>query len=710
MGSKSKKTKSSSNRFWDDDKMRYAAHYYMDKHGLDKTNMEVKEAVRAMLRIKRENLKKSDPSKTKTKTKAPKSKKRGKSRISREIKRFEETKDLDSLNILESKAFVKEILQDGLDNALKSGPLPPPTGYDSRDGTWWDDPTDINRRKRINYFTDKDGKKKKLPSFGKDDIAWIEFFLGNTLLKPKNQEDIKKLQRENKLGKTFPIQKEMSTFLDDNPWAKFEVWRGAGKTVVVMGKLLRKICDNPNECFFFQSETDDKTIQRIGVIKKELQTNQRIISFYGYLPSDAASTGKKDDQMLGRRHPGKWQAGVITLKRDITAIEPTLMGISWNTGRGVGYHYTGGVLDDPWSGHNQAREKDFDKFWRWWGEFYGSLEYARFCWVLCTKKDEQDIYQKMDDDELFAQFRRKLVLEFPQNYEFIKKNGAVVDVTIINKNPKIQYVYDNCFEKYTIEKALIIRNRIGEQMFEREYQNNPQQLEGKLFNWNNIQLCYKDSADRYARFPLNPEQSRRMNGLIFYDPAFGVTSEASLNALVAMASYENRIYILRIWAGHWVKDERIRAFNHAKRMFPNYPFYCEDVMHQINMIRDLTDSTGIHLRAFSPKEKGIRYKQLFNGQSNPAKKAKIYDSLEPIIEDRRLYLMKSTPYFDEFEREIKNFPDGNKMDVIDATSMGAYILDRRGRNVEVLDSKTYTPKGRLPNNLTIGKTFRLRNR
>lgn len=694
-----KKPPKKSTRFWDHNKQKYAAYYYMKKHGLDKTRMDVKEAVRARLRIEEEN-------KRKLENRPPS--------VSEQIRKIEKTGSVDSVKITHTNYFVKDILTQGMEHALRSGPLPPPTGYDSKTGTWWDNPIDVVNRKRVNYYIDERGKKNRLPKFGDDDLAWIEFFLGDpitggTLLRPKKKKDLKRLKRLNLLGKVFPIQKEMSEWLDDNPWSKFEVWRGAGKTVIVIGKILRRMCDNPNECFFFQSETDDKTIQRIRTIKRELQTNQKIIAFYGYLPADAASTGQKKTE-LGKVYRGKWSEGVIELKREYTGIEPTLMGISWNTGRGVGYHFTGGVLDDPWSGHNQNREGDFKKFWSWWGEFYGSLEYAEFCWVLCTKKGQDDIYMKMDEDKIFATFRRVLVLEFPQEFKYIEKNGAIIDTKIINRKRFFKYVYDDCFGKYTIEKALLIRRRIGVEMFEREYQNNPRRLQGKLFDWDKIRICTPNSPDRYARIPFHKDDMAKVRGLIFYDPAFGLTESASYNALVAMGSFERRIYVFRIWMGHWDRKERIDAFNYARKMFPTFPFYCEDVMHQLNVIRDLTESTGIFLRPFKPNEKGVRYKDLFSGQKQSSKKARIYDGLEPILEDQRLYLVKNTPHFTEFEDEIKNFPSGLKLDVIDATSMGCFLLDQRSGGNRVLDSLFVSKDSFLPSNFSVGNVFNVSKR
>ena len=177
-----------------------------------------------------------------------------------------------------------------------------------------------------------------------------------------------------------------------------------------------------------------------------------------------------------------------------------------------------------------------------------------------------------------------------------------------------------------------------------------------------------------------------------------------------MAEYDKRIYILRIWIGHWTKEERVKAFREAKEYFPRFPFYCEDVMHQLNIIRDLTDTTGIFLRPYSPKGKGERFKHLFQGHKYASKKAKIYDGLEGIIEDQRLYVVKSTPYFDEFEDEFKNFPDGIKLDIIDAASMGSLILDRKGRNTEVLDSEFVQRDSFLPSNMSIGSVFSLGKR
>jgi len=128
----------------------------------------------------------------------------------------------------------------------------------------------------------------------------------------------------------------------------------------------------------------------------------------------------------------------------------------------------------------------------------------------------------------------------------------------------------------------------------------------------------------------------------------------------------------------------------------------------MRIIKDLTESTGIHLRPFDPKGRGIKYKDLFSNQKHPAKKARIYDALEPIIDDKRLYIVKTTPHFKEFEDEIKNFPDSLAMDVIDAVSMGCIILGGNYHSTEVLSSGYFKRDLALPDNWSIGKQFSLR--
>ncbi len=651
---------------WDSPEQEQKAYRKAKKFGLDVHDEKNKYTLRSMMRLQDKNA-------------LIEQKKQDSQREAKKVKKIQETLTLVEQGVVTPNHIdastqygrvVRDIFNEEFtDDAFKNGPLPTPTGYDSRDGTQWKD-ADL-KTERINYRL-INGRQEILPIF-ENDIEWIEFFLGDSLLRPKKKAVMEELTRLGLVGKLYPIQNQLSEFLDENPWGKFEVYRGVGKTVIAIGKLLRKMCDNPNECFFFQSETEVKTINRIRTIKKELQTNQKIIAFYGYLPADSNATGNRI-KSLGKDYRGKWAEGMLELKRDYSGIEPTLMGISWQTGLGVGFHYTGGILDDPWSVKNQNTNGASEKYWEWWSEFYGSLEDADFCWVLCTKKGLHDIYEEMDIRKIFATFKRKLVLKWPQKVKYIEKNGAIVDVEILDEDYETtRYVEDDCYGKYTIKNCLLILKDIGKAAFEREYQNNPIRDDGILFNYGKIRFCDPKSIDEYARLPYQHDKMWR--GIVMYDPAFGLTSEASYNALVAMAQYHRRIYLLHAWIGHWSKPERITAFTEARELFPGFPFYCEDVRQQLNVIRDLTAETGIILRPFSPKIKNAQSRELFVQTSNPAKKAKIYDALEPIIEDGRFYVMPNLPFLDEFEDEVKNFPNNLKDDFVDAISMACMVID-----------------------------------
>jgi len=560
-------------------------------------------------------------------------------------------------------------------------PFPAPTGFDSRTLT----------------IRSPEGKRIPIshPVFKNppNDEEWAAYYLPNSILPTKTQEwdektgqplidsrTRRKVMREIK-PQFYKVQRDISDFLDAHTWAKVEIFRGAGKSIVSLIKILRKICDNPEERLFFQSEVEAKTVQRIHLIKIQLQVNQRLIKDYGYLPSDEKSEEEKANLIYGKAGKGKWSQLIIDLKRTYIGIEPTIMGFSWQSSGGVGYHFTGGILDDPWSEKSQGEKNAYEKFWNWWGEFVGSLEQVTFVWVLCTKKGKNDIYKGMDDEKLFATYRQPLILVMPkeEDIQYVEDSGgAIVGTRILNKDPTIQYVYDDCFGKYSIERACLIRKRGGKIKFEREYNLKIIPPEGKFFQWTNLRWCNpsENALDPYSRIPYIDLERRRMRLIGIYDPSFGQSERAANNALIIMGEYQNRYYIIDAWVGHWSRQTRITAFQECIKKYPGLPIYIEEDFMQAKIVIDLLGyfANQFTFRGYRARGQNTKYRDFFAGEGeNAGKKAKIADAFERPW-DGSTYCLPDLPYLDEFEEEVKTFPDCERFDIIDAVAMGFLIL------------------------------------
>lgn len=534
----------------------------------------------------------------------------------------------------------------------------------------------------------------------KSDVDWINYYLSDTLLS----------------GHTlYQIQEVMSEFLNENPRAKFEVFRSAGKTVLVLAMIIRRICDNPEERFFFQSVNQTKTKQRIRVIRRELMTNPRIIEDYGYLPAD------NDPQS---RYTGKWSETQLELKRNYNGVEPTIQGIAWGDDNALGQHFTGGVLDDPWTRKNQRTNGDFDKFWDWWNEFVGCLDQAKFVWVLCTKKGVDDIYHEWDTNNVFATFKQPLVEVMPEehvDYEYVIENGAIVGVDFFNKRDDVTYVPYECNGKYTIENVLVLKKTITKRDdFEREYQLNPIPPKAKVFKWKYVNWAEPSASDFYGSIPFE-DMKRGYHDMFYvaaYDPAFGTTRDADYQALVVMGAIHGRYYLLDLWIGKWDKQERIDVFNQYLTKYSWIPVYIEGYFRQMQMIKDLTGelkNKGLRFREVDFElASDAKYKRMYEnkGLKRAGKLARIHDIIGSKWFDGNVYVnrvLEGTEKFVEFRNEAVTFPRCRKIDALDAFATGIYVLSKRGASDGpiTISSETVSrcpiPEGQMGNRFTLGK-------
>jgi len=643
--------------FWDDPQQGSKAASYAKRHGLNIRDPEVKRRLREMYR-KREG---RDP-----KTGRP-----------LEGRKLDPRLVLDK--IPRNATSLERLVALHANIHGEDSPFPHPTGFDSRTMT-----ACLPSGERVPV---------KHPVFGTKpptDEEWIEYYLGGTLLPtrvpdvdpitgvPRRDHNGRVIEKEIE-PKLYKSQSVIVRFLGSHPRAKLEIFRGAGKTVVVIGLILRAICDNPEERICFQSEVEEKTVQRIKTIRRELMENQRIIKDYGYLPADEDSARTR---VYGKRARGKMTEAVIEIKRKFTGIEPTVMGISWQSSGGLGYHFTGVILDDPWSRKNQGSEKDYQRFWSWMDEFTGSCEQAKFVWVLCTKKGANDVYAEMDARKMFSTLRQPLVIKFPpeDKIEFVEDDaGGIAGIVIRDKEPEEHYVFDTCMGKYTIENVLLMRRMMSPRAFKMEYQLEATPEDGSMFKWADARWIDPSSPDPYARVPF--EKAHRMKVVFVYDPALGESERASLNVLLAMGKFQARYYVLRSWVGHWNRRERVKVFREAMEMYPAAPFYIEEAFAQARIIRTLLEDGGlstIRLRSVSPKIKSVQYNAFFRGDKYAAKKGRIADALENPWYNNRIYLAKDLDELRELEAEIKSFPNRDRLDFMDALAMGIHVLEKHG--------------------------------
>lgn len=523
----------------------------------------------------------------------------------------------------------------------------------------------VSLRELIDVFRNPTGYVSPL-----SDIDWINYYLGSTLLLNKNGTP----------GTCTPVQIEMSNHLDAFIMAAIDIWRGAGKTVIGLGKFNRRMCDNLNIKLALITEEFTRSVQRVSVIKQQLQTNPRIIRDYGYLPHDKAYKGYR----------GKWTTSMLQVKRDVIAQEPTLIGLSQGSTAMLGYHFDGVLSDDPWSEELQAQRGALEKWMIWFqGTFLGCVEKGAFIWMLFTRKGVDDLYQDIIYEKgMFNPLRRPAIVKYPSKYEYIvdsygkpifNQELGVPKVNIISKDGQI---YDAGHGRFSMAYLLGKKKLAGNLKFEQEFQCNPMPIEGALLNWDLLQFYNLD--DKKLPFPEDPEEFwDQIRWTAFMDQAFGTSDRADFSVITVVGEYGGRYYFDWIYRGKWNTNQKKRYLTECYKKYRPGQYGIESGLIQTTIARELIRALPeLGLKEIHPGGQGREYRLAQGSQKEYESKIyRIYDQVNPPLERKVIYVNAKMPHFDQFEKEFRFLGSSAHDDIMDAFGQTIEMIDREGINL-----------------------------
>lgn len=466
-------------------------------------------------------------------------------------------------------------------------------------------------------------------------------------------------------GTLYDTQIEISNHFDKNLWAAADVWRGVGKSMDAWGKIIRRMCDKPKIKLFIITEESTRSVQRVGLIKYIFKTNKKIIHDYGYLPHDKAYKGIR----------GKWTGQMLQLKRDIVAQEPTLIGLSQGATNMLGYHFDGGVIDDPWSTEIQRQKGAKDKWLNWFTEtFLPCIEKGAFCWMLFTRKGVDDLYADIIYRRgLFKEIRRPAIVKYPSKYHYVfdEHKRPVIDqemgvptVIIASDDGKI---YDTCHGRFTMEYLLGKRKQMGKLKFEQEYQCNPMPSEGGLLNWKDLKF-YNDEKFKLEEHEY-PDYDR-LSWISFMDQAFGLSDRADYTVITIFGYYAGRIYFDKIYRGRWTPQQKIQK---VKEVFKDYPklvkMGIESGLIQTWAAKQIMEALPtLPLIAVDQRGAGRNYNLAVGSLHElEAKIIRIHDQWSVPLVKQNLYVNAEMDFFDEFEKEFRFLGNTDHDDIMDSS-------------------------------------------
>lgn len=481
------------------------------------------------------------------------------------------------------------------------------------------------------------------------DIEWINHYLNADLFGG---------------GTLYDTQLEISAHFDENLWAAADVWRGVGKTMLAFGKIIRRMCDNPNIKLAIITEESTRSIQRVSVVKHILKTNKRIIHDYGYLPHDKAYKGIR----------GKWSSKMLQLKRTIVAQEPTLMGLSQGATDMLGYHLDGTLIDDPWSTELQRVKGGKEKWLDWFTEtFLGCIEKGAFCWMLFTRKGVDDLYSDIIYKRgLFVPIRRPAIINYPSKYKYVYDDNKMpilnqelgVPAVIIESDDG--EIYDDCHGRFSMAYLLGKRKQQGRDKFEQEYQCNPVAAEGSLLKWKDLKF-YNDPSYKIEEYEYPDKEL--VSWVAFMDQAFGQSDRSDYTVITVFGFYANRIYFDQIYRGRWTPFEKIQMI---KKVFKDYPkltkMGIESGLVQTFAAKQIIEALpNLPLTPVDQRGAGRNYNLAVGSvRELDAKIIRIHDQWSVPLVASNLYVNKEMDHFDEFAHEFRYLGTAEHDDIMDS--------------------------------------------
>jgi len=474
-------------------------------------------------------------------------------------------------------------------------------------------------------------------------------------------------------------QIEIFNLWEEHRKLMIECHRDYGKTVAVDAILVREICENRENNYAICSETDKKARARVKHIGDMFLKNKKLIADYGFLPHQKVFKGTRQ----------AWTRSEITVKREISQTDPSLMCFSSVSKGATGAHFDGIVYDDVWSRILDRNPENKEKWLEWFdGELEGCLEDAWELWVL-TRKGPTDLYQDIEDREYYVIFTRPAFTIYPSQYHYTYKTvegNKVFDKVVVESDD--WEISDP--SRFTPEFLLEKKMKMNPAEWESEYQLNPTARTGKYWKWTDLRFI--DSFQEYLIMTNTKGNMRKSKLIGCMDLAFGTSARADYTALIILGYLDRKFYFLELYLKRGAgENDMVKMLAEAKKTFINLEtVYVEADFQQTDRAASLKKKASfLHiLPVLSRQQQALLEKDNKERKTvNLSGKAlRIWSQLESLIEDNVLYVNRHMRNYKEFKDEFVTFPRCNHFDVLDALGNGVSKMQKKGAMIYAFHS------------------------
>lgn len=458
-----------------------------------------------------------------------------------------------------------------------------------------------------------------------------------------------------------PHQYEMAARVDGLAPYQADFWpRDHGKSeIFCISYPLRRICEDPNVRILIVQKTATEAEKTLGVIKKELEDNWGLKSYYRdhweatVNTTDISNARGSFTEESGKKE-GAWQQRRIYVKRTRRGKDPTVEAV------GVGGAITGGhfdiiILDDVEDDENTKTDDRLKSMVEW---FTGTImqlrePHTKIVVVGTLKTNKQDIYNIVLRSPSWSTYKTSAILSHSLNdiaYEAERdEEGTVSSVKVLTPNVVTLWPH-----KWTIEALLLEMLASPDRaVWIREKCNDLRALAGKIFK--------REEFGYYTEEDLATIRAQGGFERIVqtWDTAYEESKTADWSVCVTAGLFRFKVYILDVYRARLELPGLRKAIESQYAIWQPDVIGIEDIGSGKSVMQVLESETGLPILrvATEGKDKVAR-----------ARGTTVY------LDAGRILLPSGALWLTAFLNELTMFPDDEHDDQVDAFVYMVLIL------------------------------------
>lgn len=329
------------------------------------------------------------------------------------------------------------------------------------------------------------------------------------------------------------------------------------------------------------------------------------------------------------------------------------------------------IVDDPIKNQKEALSiRQRDTLWEWFkATLFTRLEPNGILLLVATRWHEDDIFGRLIESnptiELTKDFLEKTEFHNKPNVWYLLKIPAIAK----GNDPLGRKIGEPLWpDRFNLASILEQKKMLGEFWFSALYQQEPIFTTGKIFKRENFRY-FTLTNDLLTIKVVESKNVRSEYQLLQYCSIFATidlaikTSERSdfTVAIVFAVSPKKDVFILDVIREKFDTTDHLNFIRSIFSRWRPILIGIESVQYQFTLIQNA-------------RKMGLPIKELKADRDKIARSLAIANW----IDAGKVFFRKDTPWLDEFERELHQFPDGSHDDQVDALSYISQMIEPLG--------------------------------